>query len=391
MKNAAGFLNLPEWQEKFQKILSNLDRQDLLRSPVLGAENVENPWVAFDEEDFFSAIDTGIVFDSSHRLVRFPEKLITADTEIAIQRIADGHYQNTFFKAAVGATFPILQVLASKYASSGVEKIISQNDSVSGFILSRMESKLRSIEDSTYEAQWEKAAPSNPNPHLHGTVTRNRLVLQIAETLGCFVKPDLIPTTGIGSLAVEDVRIADSLGYSIRLLGMAQKSETSLQAVVEPCLIPSKYFLAQARGGSEIIYVQTKDGQSQIYACPGTSCEAISRGILSDLENCNSKANDLKIIDKVDNFVDRRYVRFDLMNLTDTLSQVLNIFSQNGIDIKSVIQPEVEVSCETKGGVSRCLVLIIEKSDPDVLKGVLSEINDKVKLASVVSSFRLIR
>lgn len=389
--NCAGFLNLPEWQGHLQKILTKLNCKELLRSPVLGSENVEHPWVALDSEEFFSAVETGILFHMNHGVSRFPEKLISADAEIALQRISNGEYRNTFFRAAIGATFPILKIFASEYDSAKPERIFSQNDSVAGFILSRMETSQKSIEDATSEAQWEKFAPSNPNLHLHGIVTRNRLALQIVEVFGCVLPLEEIKTVGISSLTVEDVKIAASLGCSIRLLGMAQKTPTGIKAVVEPCMIPMKYFLAQARGGSEIIYAQTEDGQSQVYACPGTSCETIVRGILTDLADCGERTDSLIHVDSVENFSDKFYIRFELMNITDTLAKVLNVFSQNGIDVDSIFQPGTDVSRETETSTSVSLVIVTGKTDSDELRTVLEEVNQKVKLASVVSFFRYIR
>jgi homoserine dehydrogenase len=389
--NCAGFLNLPDWQEKLQKILTDLDRQDLLRSPVLGYESVDNPWVAFDAEDFFAAVETGILFQGAYKAGRFPGKLVTADPETALNRLKAGKYKTTFYNAAIGATFPVLSLFSGKFEVGKPQKIFSQNDSVAGFILSLMEAKNCNLEKATYDAQWEKIAPGNPNFHLHGIVTRNRLALQIMETFGCLVPWEKIPTYGVGSLSIDDVKIARTLGCSIRLLGLAEKTDTGIKASVEPCMIPVKYFLAQARGGSEIVYVQNEDGQSQVYACPGTSHESIVRGILTDLEEPMQKTGSVNISDTLEKFSDRYYIRLNLINLSDTLSMVLQIFAQSAINIESIIQPEGEVSRETENKVSLPLVLITAPTEIEKLQSVLEEIKDKVKLASVSSFFRYIR
>jgi hypothetical protein len=156
-------------------------------------------------------------------------------------------------------------------------------------------------------------------------------------------------------------------------------------------MIPVKYFLAQARGGSEIVYVQNEDGQSQVYACPGTSHESIVRGILTDLEEPMQKTGSVNITDTIEKFSDRYYIRLNLINLSDTLSMVLQIFAQSAINIESIIQPEGEVSRETENKVSLPLVLITAPTEIEKLQSVLEEIKDKVKLASVSSFFRYIR
>ena len=51
---SAGFLNLPSWKERFQEILIKMGRSDLLKLPLLGRENSDNTWSAFDKEEFYS-------------------------------------------------------------------------------------------------------------------------------------------------------------------------------------------------------------------------------------------------------------------------------------------------------------------------------------------------
>ena len=245
-----GFVNLPSWHDKLPEIFNRLNRQDFLRIPVLGLENVENPWVAFEEEDFFAAVETGIVFNSERKQTRLPEKVVTSDACLALERLNENKLADTFFSSAIGATYPVLEAFSSKYSSEKPARLFTQNDSVAGFILSRMESRNCSLEKATYEAQWEKIAPSNPSFHLHGIITRNRLALQIVKIFKTLLPVDSIPTAGIETLDLEDIRIAANLGCSIRLLGIARKVGAQIEASVEPCIIPEKYLLAQVRVGT---------------------------------------------------------------------------------------------------------------------------------------------
>jgi acetolactate synthase small subunit len=103
------------------------------------------------------------------------------------------------------------------------------------------------------------------------------------------------------------------------------------------------------------------------------------------------KTGSVNITDTIEKFSDRYYIRLNLINLSDTLSMVLQIFAQSAINIESIIQPEGEVSRETENKVSLPLVLITAPTEIEKLQSVLEEIKDKVKLASVSSFFRYIR
>lgn len=389
---SAGFINLPDWKNRLQEILTELGREEMLRFPVLGRENAESPWVTLDPEDFFSAVQTGIHFAGTNNIRRLPENLITTDAELAINRLLKGKFRQTFFSAAIGSTFPFQHIICSKYVVSRPEKFIVLNDSVVGFILSKMEKESKNLEQAIHEAQWEKLVGGNPSLNLHGMVTRNRLILQIAHIFGRIIRPESIKAVGINNLAIEDVRIATELGFSIRLLGMAQYRSDALQAIVEPCMIPEKYLLAQARGGSEMIYVKTLDGSSQVYSCPGTSPEIQISGILSDLfDTSRDFSENIQLHEKVESFSDSFYLRFNIVNITDTLARLLELFNRSNIEIEKIYQPVAGVSRETSNSAGQTVVLVTGKTTRDNLEKNLAMVSKHVKLAGLKALFRFIR
>ncbi len=390
--SSAGFLNLPDWKRRLQEILIGFGCQDTAKLPVLGRENAESPWMTLDHGDFFAAVQTGIHFGSGNRVKRFPENVITTDAELAISRLLEGKHRQTFFSAAIGGSFPFQRLLCSAFAVSRPEKIIVQNDSVAGFILSRMEKEGKTLEQAIHEAQWEKLVGGNPSLNLHGMVARDRLVLQIAQIFGYMLRPDQIPTLGINTLSVDDVRIAGELGYAIKLLGIAQFQSGVIKAIVEPCMIPDRYLLAQVRGGSEMIYARTVDGLSQVYTCPGSSPEVQVRGILSDLHDpFATRADNLIAAEKIDSFSDHFYLRFNIVNMTDTLAMLLQMLNRSGIEVEKLHQPTVAVTRETSDNAGYTVILITSRTSRDTLEKALGQIGSQIKLAGLKACFRYIR
>lgn len=386
MKNA-GFLNLPVWKEKLQEILMKIGHNDLLKLPLLGRENSEGCWQAFDREDFFSVVQTGIAF-CGKKSEDFPQKLITSDLSLALSRLEKGLAKNTFYSGAIGGTFPFIKILSDCSISKPV-KFFVQNDAFSGFVLSTMEQEGKSFDEAVCDGRWNDLGEDNSNFSLHGIVCHNRLLLQIAEIFGCFVKPDRVPFTGINSLEKVDISVGKELGMSIRLLGVAEYNKVAniLKVISEPCLIPEKFFLAQARGGSEIIYVKTEDGQSHVYACPGASHESVVRGIVKDIDQSSlSEKNDLLEVNQVEDFDSKFYLRFNVINMTKTLSELLNLLTLGGIEVEKLYQPKV--SYETAEGLS--LVIFTSKTKRKVLEMAINKISEKVKLASLKACFRII-
>ncbi len=389
---SVGFINLPSWQAELQKILTRFGREDLLRIPVFGRENVENPWVAFESGDFFAAIGTGIHFEGAAASDRLPEKVVTADAELAITRLLSDSSQNTFFSAATGGAFAFLRTISAEYAVGVPDKLMVQNDSIAGYITGQMETTGKTLEEATHAAQWENIASGNPSKNLHGIVTRNRLILQIASVFGVIIKPEALRTLGINALSSEDVTIARELGCSIRLLGLAQLETGRLRAIVEPCVIPSGYFLAQARAGSEIIYLQTTTGNAHVYSGPGTSYETQVRAILSDLEPCAAQRSQISVYnDNIEDFSDSFYLRFTMINMNDTLAQILQLFNRAGVDIEKIHQPSILVSHETPGAGRQNLVIITNRTQRSIIESIMLQIGEQIKLANVRACFRFLQ
>jgi homoserine dehydrogenase len=254
-----------------------------------------------------------------------------------------------------------------------------------------MESRNCSLEKATYEAQWEKIAPGNPSFHLHGIITRNRLALQIVKIFKTLLPVNDIPTAGIENLDIEDMQIAGNFGCAIRLLGIASKVGDKIKASVEPCIIPEKYLLAQVRGGTEIIYTLNSKGDSKTFCCEGTDYETVVGGLLFDLDRMDQKVEDIVKQTEVEDFAENYYVRLNLMEINDTLSLVLKLLSQNGIEVETLMQPKKEVSRETESSGSFAFTFITSKIRRSKLIKAVEEINQNIKLATVCSFFRFIR
>ena len=382
---SAGFLNLPSWKERFQEILIKMGRSDLLKLPLLGRENSDNVWSAFDKDEFYSLVQTGICF-TGRPLSDYPERVITSNASLALERLKKNLAKETFYSAAIGGTFPFIKILSDCSISKPV-KFYVQNDAFSGLVLSIMEKEGKSFEEAVCDARWKDNSDDNNNFSLHGISCLNRLALQIAEIFGCFIDPEKILCRGINNLSNTDIDIAKELGLSVRLIGIAEYDGSSLKVVSEPCVMPGRYFLAQARGGSEIIYLKTEDGQSHVYACPGASQESIVRGIVKDLDfsSCNEN-KDLKFIDEASDFENRFYLRFNIINLTDTLSELLKVFARANIEIEKIYQPKV--SHETTEGEQ--LVVFTNPITRNKLNSAVEIISNKLKLASLKADFRII-
>ncbi len=396
LTHKVGYINLPMWRDYLQSKLIELDLRDMLTFPVLGGENLDSSWQSLERDDFFSHADEVIHFSDGKKLPPIDKDLITTDAELAVTRLYSGSERKTRYSGAIGGTFPFNQILKLKHQVSRPVKMLVQNDGVVSYILSRIEGGQKTFEEAICESQWEKVSEGKPFKNLHGIVSRNRFILQVAQIFGQLLPFESLYVSGINHLDVADVHIASKLGYSIRLLGIYEATEDGVSGSVEPCLIPEAYLLAQARGGSEIVYVEMSDGLSQVYGCPGSSKDSSINGILYDLYGCGGglskeSANEehaLSLVEETElcELEDNFYLRLELKDITGCLASVLQCFDEAGIEVEKVHR----LSSPQKDGDFYTLVTVTQRARRGAVTALASKISQGIDGAKVKSYYRFI-
>ena len=391
--NGFGFLNLPPWHEAFRKNLKKFGLDHLINAPVLCGESFDPPWTSLEEADFFSRVDTGFHFPDAGHVTRFPKNIITADPDFAGNRIQSENYRNVGIRAAIGGTFPILDLLQSRAFLPDFTRLIAITDGVISFILSEMENSSVSIEEALREAQWKGIAPGNPTRHTHGLISRERLALLGSILFETPIPADSIPVEGINKISFEDVQVAKFYHFNIRLLGVIEKQEEAFQAWIGPCLIPGRYLLARVRGGMESAYLQFVDKTSMVYTGPGTGKEVVCRGMLRDFEQLKFQGSfGLPILKKasfipMEKQVSGYCIRISLIDLTSNLAKISQIFTEKGIQIQSISQYDDGKKTPKESGVFN-MVIFTQPVANEAFVTMLETIKKEVKLATVKSYYR---
>src|SRR5581483_8320418 len=160
-----------------------------------------------------------------------------------------------------------------------------------------------------------------------------------------------------------DIRFAQQLGYTIKLLGIVKIAEShngkkgkraAVQVSVYPTLVPNAHVLGRGNGVFNAILVRGDVVGDTLYYGRGAGQDATASAVLSDLADA---ALDLKsgIKNRIAPFVPherdgavlpisevvcRYYVRLSVIDKPGTLAKITAILGAANIGISSVIQPE---------------------------------------------------
>jgi homoserine dehydrogenase len=142
------------------------------------------------------------------------------------------------FEASVGGGIPIIRPMCNDLASNNIKEISGILNGTTNYILTKMTKEGLAFADVLKDAQDKGYAERNPAADVEGLDAARKIVILAALAFGKAISPSSIYTEGITSISVEDVEIAESFGYAVKLIGHAKQVDGKILAMVSPRLIP---------------------------------------------------------------------------------------------------------------------------------------------------------
>ena len=254
------------------------------------------------------------------------------------------------FEAAVASGTPIISTLIRDLSYSNINSIRAIINGTSNFILSEMEEKNTEFDDALELAQKLGYAEPDPTNDVEGYDARYKLAILSSLSFNTEIEYNRLYVEGISNIDSIDFQYAKELGYSIKLLAIAEKDKNNILARVHPTMIDSNSPLAKISGAMNAVEIKENLLGTVIIQGPGAGPSPTSSGLLSDLidilKNSNnvlpstpSLNNKFKVLN-IDYLESRFYLRFIVKDKAGVLSKMSNILGEENISIASVIQKE---------------------------------------------------
>lgn len=277
-------------------------------------------------------------------------KALLAKHGIELAGIAEQNNTPLAFEAAVAGGIPIIKLLREGLAANKILSLYGILNGTCNYILTTMQSTGRNFADVLKEAQDKGYAEADPTLDVDGFDTAHKLSLLSALSFG--VKPDVdsMSIAGIREITEDDIRVADELGYRIKLLGRARVNETGkILQIVEPCLVPKQSSLAHVAGVLNAVYTDSVPvGASFIEgrgAGAGPTASAVVADIIDIAQNRITMpfikpVKDMKSINLIPHseMIDSYYLRLMVKDQPGVIADVASILRDHNISIESLIQ-----------------------------------------------------
>ena len=160
------------------------------------------------------------------------------------------------FEAAVAGGIPVIKALTEGLAANRIKRVMGVMNGTCNYILTRMQSAGLPYDVVFEEARQLGYLEADPNLDVGGIDAGHKLSLLAAIAFGTRVSFDAVELEGIGNVSIDDIRLAEDMGYRIKLLGVAQMTGRGLEQRMTPCLVPSASPLGQLQGGTNMVVLE---------------------------------------------------------------------------------------------------------------------------------------
>ena len=268
------------------------------------------------------------------------------------------------FEAAVAGGIPIIKSVREGLAGNRNEWLAGIINGTSNFILTEMRDKGADFADALKEAQRLGYAEADPTFDVEGIDTTHKLTILAAIAFGIPLKFKQAYTEGITGITRMDVQYAENLGYRLKLLGIARRTNGGVELRVHPTLIPERRLIANVDGAMNAVLVKGDAVGPTMFYGAGAGAEPTASAVVADLVDVvrtltvdpNNRVPhlafqpdalvDLPIL-PIEDVETSYYLRLHALDKPGVLAEVTRILADLNISIESILQKEPRPNEET--------------------------------------------
>ncbi|WP_176083211.1 homoserine dehydrogenase [Martelella sp. HB161492] len=210
-------------------------------------------------------------------------KALLADCGVELATLAEDKGVLLNFEAAVAGGIPVIKAIRESLTGNNISRVYGIMNGTCNYILTRMEREGLSFDACLKEAQRLGYAEADPTFDIEGNDTAHKLAILTSLAFGCQISADDIYLEGISNITLEDIQAASELGYRIKLLGVAQRTEGGIEQRVHPTMVPHDTVIAQVDGVTNAVALESDVLGDLLMVGPGAGGNATASAVLGDI------------------------------------------------------------------------------------------------------------
>jgi homoserine dehydrogenase len=310
-------------------------------------------------------------------------KALLARHGVALAAATEQSGASLSFEASVAGGIPIIKTLREGLAANRIRRIAGILNGTCNFILTSMRERGREFADVLAEAQKLGYAEADPSFDIDGVDAAHKLAILAALAFGRPVRFDDVHIEGIRGVSALDIAFARELGYRIKLLGIARRTEAGIESRVHPCMVPETASLARVDGVYNAVVAEGDFVGRVMLEGRGAGAGPTASAVVADLIDlargrtvpvwgaASASLSDLPSVPMSD-YAGAYYLRLMVLDRPGVIADVAGALRDSGVSLESMLQhgrapgeavPIVLVTHETRESQMRVALDRIERLD----------------------------
>ncbi|MBU1315326.1 MAG: homoserine dehydrogenase [Alphaproteobacteria bacterium] len=309
------------------------------------------------------------------------------------------------FEAAVAGGIPVIKALRESLTGNKVSRVYGIMNGTCNYILTRMEKEGLTFEDCLKEAQRLGYAEADPAFDIEGNDTAHKLAILTTLAFGTQIAADQIYLEGISNISIEDIGAAADLGYRIKLLGVAQRTDSGIEQRVHPTMVPRDSVIAQVDGVTNAVAIESDILGELLMVGPGAGGDATASAVLGDIADiAKSRPGEQRVpvlgtpAKALAPYVRARmrsheggyFIRLTVADRTGVFASVASRMAENNISLESIVQRAAsQTVAEARD--SKTIILVTHATTEESVRNAVSAIKAESYLVGEPQVIRIER
>lgn len=365
----------------------------------------ENPWEIIENPEIDMIVEVMGGMNLSKELILAAlergKHIVTANKDLMalygseILAKAKERGCDVFYEASVAGGIPIIRTLIEGFSSDRITKIMGIVNGTTNYILSKMSQEGASYEDVLKEAQQLGYAESDPTFDLEGVDAARKMT--ILGTLGFHANVTLkdVKVKGISQVSKEDIAYAKSLGYELKLLGIAERQDESISIQVQPTMVKKTHPLASVNGVFNALYITSEAVGETMFFGPGAGEMPTAMSVVADLvavvRNMNLGVNGRcgfvpykeKKMKTDEEIISKNFILLHVSDKAGVLAKITQVFADHDVSLNTVLQNPNERNPLTE------VIIITHDASKEAINKVLKQFELMDVVQSIKSVYRV--
>lgn len=267
-----------------------------------------------------------------------------------LEEIASRNGCDLLYEASVAGGIPVLGGLADGLVSDRIKTVMGIVNGTTNYILTKMDQEGLSYETALRNAQELGFAEADPTADVEGLDAARKMTILARLAFSMDIDLEDVAVKGISKVTKTDLQYGKMLGYTMKLIGFADRDEDGAEMSVQPAFLPESHPLASVQNEFNAVYVYGEAVGETMFYGPGAGSMPTATAVVSDvvkvLKNMRLGVNGRnailpqfeKKLKQPDEKYAKYYIGLHVKEKVGALAEITQLFAANNVSFEKILQ-----------------------------------------------------